>query len=143
MNRTSPLYMLDTNTVSYLSNPRHPEVGTKLKEVSGKASVCISAVTEAELRFGVALNQSERLLRQMDILLENLQSIPWDSTVAQHYALLRAQMTRQGRALDALDMLIAAHALSLKATLVTHDRAFLQVPSLQVEDWMSDPITDA
>jgi predicted nucleic acid-binding protein len=54
---------------------------------------------------------------------------------ADRYGLLRAEMQRIGKSLSALDMLIAAHALSLGATLVTTDAAFRHVPGLSVEDW--------
>ena len=67
-------------------------------------------------------------LRRVDVL-------PWDSAVAERYGNVRADMERQGKTLAPLDSLIAAHALSVGAVLVTNDRAFAQVAGLHVEDW--------
>lgn len=61
--------------------------------------------------------------------------MPFDSETAQAFALLRVDMARAGKSLTHLDMLIAAHARSIDATLVTSDRAFTHVPGLRVENW--------
>ena len=63
--------------------------------------------------------------------------LAWDRSVALQYSLLRTEMNKQGKPLAPLDMLIAAHALSIKAILVSSDSAFQMVPGLQVEDWMN------
>ncbi|MHB1291287.1 MAG: PIN domain-containing protein [Sulfuricella sp.] len=68
------------------------------------------------------------LLRRVDVL-------PWDSAIAKRYGTVRADMARQGKILAPLDLLIATHALSVGAVLVTNDRAFGQVAGLYVEDW--------
>ena len=62
--------------------------------------------------------------------------MPWDDAVAQTYGTLRAELQKNGRPLAALDLQIAAHALHLKATLVSNDSAFAQVGGLAVEDWV-------
>lgn len=67
-------------------------------------------------------------MRRVDVL-------PWDSVIAECYGSVRADMSRQGKILAPLDLLIAAHALGVGAVLVTNDRAFSQVASLHVEDW--------
>jgi tRNA(fMet)-specific endonuclease VapC len=61
--------------------------------------------------------------------------LPWDGTVAVRYGALRADLERQGRTLGAIDLLIAAHALTVQAVLVSNDRAFRQVEGLVLEDW--------
>jgi tRNA(fMet)-specific endonuclease VapC len=129
-------YMLDTNMVSYFIKA-HPQVvaqvvGTPMSEL------CISAITEAELLFGLAkLPQAKRLHDAVREFLLRVDSLPWDSSITQKYATVRAEMKKQGKTLAPLDLLIAAHALSVGSTLVTNDQAFAQVPNLQLEDWTS------
>jgi tRNA(fMet)-specific endonuclease VapC len=65
--------------------------------------------------------------------------LSWSSEAASRYGELRAGMERSGQNLSALDMLIAAHALSIEAVLVTSDRAFVRTPGLAVEDWATAP----
>lgn len=126
--------MLDTNTVSHLLR-EHPAVARRIVAVP-MASLCISAITEGELLFGLAKRPAAKqihvavreFLRRVDVL-------PWDSTAAALYGTVRADMARQGKVLAPLDLLIATHALSVGAALVTNDHAFSQMTSLHIEDW--------
>jgi tRNA(fMet)-specific endonuclease VapC len=125
-------YMLDTNTVSHLIKA-HPAVIRRVL-AAPMASLCISAITEGELLFGLAKRPgAKRLHIAVRELLLRLDVLPWNS--AEHYGMARAEMEAQGRILASLDLLIAAHALSVGAVLVTNDRAFRQVGGLQLEDW--------
>jgi tRNA(fMet)-specific endonuclease VapC len=127
-------YMLDTNMVSYFIKA-HPAV---VAQVVGTPmpNLCISAITEAELLFGLAkLPQAKRLHVAVREFLLRVDSLPWDSSVTQQYASVRADMKKRGKTLAPLDLLIATHALSTGAILVTNDQAFAQVPKLQLEDW--------
>lgn len=127
------MYMLDTNTVSHLFR-QHPEVSAKVQAVP-PSKICISSITEAELRYGVAKKQSKSLSRLVGAFLETVKVIPWDSKAAAVYGELRADMERSGRIMGALDQLIAAHAASNSMTIVTNDAAFSMAPGLTVEDW--------
>ena len=130
----TPLYLLDTNTVSYLIK-RHPQVTQHLLEVP-MHSVCISAITAGELAFGLAKRpEAVALKAAVNEFLRRVEVLPWDGAVAQTYGTLRALMQSNGTPLAALDMQIAAHALQLKAALISSDRAMAQVPDLLVEDW--------
>jgi tRNA(fMet)-specific endonuclease VapC len=127
-------YMLDTNTISHLLKA-HPGVVQRVV-AAPMAALCISAITEGELLFGLAKRpEAKQLQRAVHELLRRVETQPWDSAAAAHYGMLRADMMRQGKGLGALDVLIAAHALSLGAVLVTNDQAFLQMTQLAVEDW--------
>jgi tRNA(fMet)-specific endonuclease VapC len=127
-------YMLDTNTVSHLLR-EHPAVARHVVAVP-MASLCISAITEGELLFGLAKRpNAKRLQVAVREFLRRLDALPWESTTAECYGLVRAAMARRGKVLAPLDLLIAAHALSVGAVLVTNDRAFSQVSDLHVEDW--------
>jgi len=128
-------YLLDTNTASYVIKGNFPRVRERLVTVP-MAQVFVSAVTEAELRFGVARRpQAPRLATAVDEFLLRVNSLPWDSEAARHYAVLRALLERAGTPMGNLDMMIAAHAVALRAVLVTHDRVFRRVPRLKLQDW--------
>ena len=130
----TPLYLLDTNTVSHLIK-RHPQATQHLLAVP-MHSVCISAITAGELAFGLAKRpEAVALKAAVNEFLRRVEVLPWDDAVAQTYGTLRALMQSNGTPLAALDMQIAAHALQLKAALISSDRAMAQVPELLVEDW--------
>jgi tRNA(fMet)-specific endonuclease VapC len=126
--------MLDTNMVSHLIKA-HPLVASRVVAVPITA-LCISAITEGELLFGLAKRPAaKRLQLAVQEFLRLVDVLPWDSGVAQHYGSVRADLERQGKSLAPLDLLIATHALSLDAVLVTNDRAFHQIAELTIEDW--------
>ncbi|VEA67201.1 tRNA(fMet)-specific endonuclease VapC [Serratia plymuthica] len=127
------MYMFDTNTVSHLFR-RHPGLLSAMEKVP-PSTVCISSITEAELLFGVAKRQSKALKAMVTAFLAAVTVYDWDSEAARCYGVMRASMEKKGKVLGALDQLIAAHALSRGATMVTSDRAFGMVPGLDVEDW--------
>lgn len=127
-------YMLDTNMVSHLIKA-HPAVARRVV-ATPMAALCVSAITEGELLFGLARRpDAKRLHLVVQELLRRVDVLPWDSVIAECYGTVRADMARQGKILAPLDLLIAAHALGVGAVLVTNDRAFGQVASLHVEDW--------
>ena len=127
-------YMLDTNTVSFLLK-KHPSV---MRHVAASpiSSLCISAITEGELLFGLAKRPGAKSLhRVVREFLRCVDVLPWDSVIAEHYGVVRADMVLNGKVLSPLDMLIAAHALAINMVLVTNDQAFSQVGRLHLEDW--------
>ena len=126
--------MLDTNTASWLLKGQ-PNVVARLAATAPER-VCLSAVTEAELLYGLARRPLATKLRAaVDELLMAVDVLPWTSATARRYATIRAELERRGRPLGALDLMIAAHAVEHDAILVTNDRAFGAVPGLRVEDW--------
>ena len=129
------LYMLDTNTVSHIIK-RQPQAIGRLLDVP-MHSVCISAITAGELAFGIAKRpQAVALQAAVQEFLRRVEVMSWDDAVAQTYGTLRAALNKNGTPLAALDLQIAAHALHLKAILVSNDKAFAQVGLLVVEDWL-------
>lgn len=129
-------YMLDTNMVSHLLKG-HPAAARRVV-AAPMASLCISAITEGELLFGLARRpDAKRLHLAVRELLRRVDVLPWDSAAAERYGIVRADMVRQGMIMAPLDLLIATHALSKAAVLVTDDRTFLQIADLHVEDWAS------
>jgi tRNA(fMet)-specific endonuclease VapC len=100
------------------------------------AQVAVSAVTEGELRYGVARRpEATQLETIVGEFLLRLTVLPWDSEAAQQYGLLRAALEREGRPMGNLDMMIAAHALATGLVLVTNDQSFKRIRKLKIEDW--------
>lgn len=127
-------YLLDTNIVSHLIK-EHPVVSQRIVNMP-MASLGISVITEAELYYGLAKRpEAKRLHLVVEEFLKRVDVLPWDSAIVKNYGFIRAEMERQGQNLAPLDMLIAAHALSADAVLVTNDKAFYQVGGLTIEDW--------
>ncbi|MBZ5719502.1 MAG: type II toxin-antitoxin system VapC family toxin [Acidobacteriia bacterium] len=128
-------YLLDTNTASYIIKGNVPRVRERLLKVP-MAEVGISAVTEAELRFGVAKRpEATRLKVAVEEFLLRVEVLAWDSEAAKHYARIRAELEREGEPMGNLDMMIAAQALAVEGVLVTGDRVFRRLKRLRVEDW--------
>jgi len=133
-----PIYLLDTNTVSYILNGRSRTARRKLDDNLSEAA--ISAVTEGELRFGLAKNpQAVKLRKAVESFLAVVTVLPWDSGAARSYGVMRAKMAAAGTPLGALDMMIASHAASLDAILVTTDKAFRHAEGLHSRaNWATD-----
>ena len=131
-------YMLDTNTVSHLLK-KHPAVARRLVAVP-ITSLCISAITQGELLFGLAKRPDATALRGVvREFLRRVDVLPLDAATSEVYGSARAATEREGRVLATMDLLIGSHALSIDAVLVTNDRAFAQLPGLAVEDWTEAP----
>jgi tRNA(fMet)-specific endonuclease VapC len=128
-------YLFDTNTVSYYIADNPPQVRERLERV-GLSSTAVSAITEAELRYGVARKPNAMRRRtSVESFLADALILPWDSAAARTYGQLRARQEQIGLPLSMEDLMIAAHALSLGLMLVTHDQAFSFVDGLKTEDW--------
>jgi tRNA(fMet)-specific endonuclease VapC len=139
----SRLYMLDTNTVSYILKGKSPAARARLAALGADEVACISIVTEFELEFGLARNPNAQNLRHaIRWFLARIQVLPLGSAEARAYGQLRAQQEAAGRPLESMDMLIAAHAIAVGATLVTGDKVFDSVSGLAGrENWATDLIT--
>jgi tRNA(fMet)-specific endonuclease VapC len=133
-----PIYLLDTNTVSYILTGRSSTARRKLDDNLGQAA--ISTITEGELRFGLAKNPNAVKLRKaVESFLAVITVLPWDSAAARSYGVMRAKMAAAGTPLGALDMMIASHAASLDAILVTTDKAFRHAEGLHSRaNWATD-----
>lgn len=128
--------MLDTNTVSYIIKGKPAVIRDRLQSVP-MANVCISSITEAELRRGVERKVGATRLRDVvNEFLLRVDTFAWDSDAANAYAILRTSCEKEGKSLGAMDMLIAAHSVSANAILVTNDKAFYSIEQhLKLEDW--------
>lgn len=128
-------YLLDTNTVSHLIR-KHPTVCEHFSQKSIQ-TIGISVITEAEILAGLAKRpQATKLANTLHSFFAHTVVYPFDSETAKQYAQLQYFLMKNGKALTAFDALIAAHAKSVGATLVTSDKAFSHVSGfVSIEDW--------
>lgn len=128
--------MLDTDISSYIIRKRPESVQARFRELEGE-QLCISVVSEAELLYGVKARGSPRALGAMVVdFLRRLSVLDWSRAAAQHYADIRVKLESAGTPIGNMDLLIAAHARSAGAVLVTNNQKhFLRVPGLKVENW--------
>jgi tRNA(fMet)-specific endonuclease VapC len=135
----NPKYMLDTNIFIYLIKHQPPEVRERFAQCF-VGDVVISAVTLAELEFGIACSSTaaqETNRAALESLLEDIMVAPFDAQAAKAYGPIRVAYKDRNR--DALDKLIASHALALGVTLVTNNEAdFVNYAGLRVENWVSN-----
>lgn len=128
-------YLLDTNTASYIIKGNFPAVRRRLVRVP-MARIFISAVTEGELRFGVARRpEATKLAQIVEEFLLRVTILAWDSDAARQYGQLRADLEHSGARMGNLDMMIGAHAVAADLVLVSNDRAFARIKKLKLEDW--------
>lgn len=130
-----PRYLLDTNMCIYLMKNQPEEVARRFAQCS-VGDVAISAITYAELEYGVAVSDNPvREHANLLSLIEDIPVMPFDSAAGVAYGPIRSS-TRDSKK-DHLDKLIAAHAFSLNAVLVTNNiRDFTRYPGLTLENWL-------
>jgi tRNA(fMet)-specific endonuclease VapC len=120
-------YLLDTNTVSHIVKGRSPAARARLESLGDEDVACISSITEAELRYGLAKRAGAHALHAaVEALIFKLRILPWGREEAAAYGVLRAKLEASGRVMGSLDMLIAAQAIVLDAVIVTNDKGFRQ-----------------
>lgn len=135
------LYMLDTDTCSYIQR-QHPIAVLETMQTKAEAghALCISVITYAELRLGAARSSNKHkhdlLISEFCERLDCIQS--GDSIAADHFAELQALLLRKGTPIGVNDSMIAGHALSMEAVLVTNNQKhFSKVPNLKINNWVN------
>ena len=131
------LRMLDTDTASYLIKGKSSAIEARLAALV-PASICVSVMTQAELQYGLKrLPADHRLHLVVRQFLKIIRILPWDEDAADWYAEIRHQLLSAGKPIGEMDMMIAAHALSAGAVLVSNNSrhyARIQAP-LVLENW--------
>lgn len=131
-------YLLDTNIVSYFVKGVSSSLVQRMQAGVEAQDIAISAVTRAELRYGLEMmDKLDKRRKRIDLLLKELPALPWSIEAADEFGRIRAYLRRNGTPVGEFDTQIAAHALTEKLILVTHNtRHFETVPGLKLEDWM-------
>lgn len=137
---TAALMLIDTDIVSYFIKGRYPSVTARFV-TADPSRLCISAVTQAELLYGLKpLGPAHRLHLAVQRFLREIRILPWGEEAAEVHADIRYQLVSNGSAIGEMDMMIAAHAIALGATLITNNvRHYARLsPALPIENWMSE-----
>ena len=134
----STLYLLDTDTCVALLRRNSPNLLKRLQSIN-PIHLAMSMVTWAELQHGVqASNRVEENRAAVALLGQHIKSLDWNHEAAMHYAHVRHALKSKGKLIGSNDLMIAAHALSLGATVVTNNtREFKRVPQLSLENWIN------
>jgi len=130
------MFMLDTDICIYLINERDQTLRSRFE--ANANGICISAITRAELRYGAAHSAHvEENNREIKVFCLDLDILPFDAAAGVHYGEIGQDLVSRGRPIGASDLLIAAHARSAGATLVTdNEREFGRVPGLRIQNWL-------
>ena len=131
------LYMLDTDTCAFVLRRSSDTLLSRIQSVPVMQQV-MSVVTYAELLYGVQLSSKKKANQAaVDALARHLAVLDWPQDAAGHYAQIRADLKRRGAMIGANDLLIAAHARSLGAIVVTNNtKDFARVKGLAIDNWM-------
>ena len=129
-------FMLDTNICIYIIKRKPLNVIDRFKRTE-ISQIGISSITLSELIYGVSKSSKPEQNRMaLTQFIAPLEVLPYDDESSQYYGDLRFHLEKQGTPIGALDMLIAAHALSVDCTLVTNnEKEFVRVPNLKIVNW--------
>jgi len=129
-------HLLDTNICVMILRRRGLKALARLQEMT-PGSVGVSTITVSELEHGAGKSlDPQRNRAAVQQFLIPLEIADYDSIAASHYGEIRSALEKAGTPIGPLDTLIAAHARSLNAILVTHNlKEFRRVPELRVVDW--------
>jgi len=131
-------YMLDTDTCILIMRKSEPALLMRIESVPLEQQ-CISVVTMAELLYGVQLSSKKKANQAaVDLFAQHVEILEWNTEAAKHYAEIRADLKKKGQQLGSNDLMIAAHARSTGAVIVTNNVTdFSRVKGLMVENWMN------
>jgi tRNA(fMet)-specific endonuclease VapC len=130
-------YMLDTSIISDLVRNPQGKAAKRIAQVE-EDSICTSIVVAAELRYGCRKSGSARLSKAVEDLLGEIDVLPFDVPADAEYGVIRCALEADGRPIGGNDMLIAAHARTTGATIVTANIGeFRRVRGLKVENWLA------
>jgi len=138
-------YLLDTNMFSYIAKGNSPAARAEFRRLAQDpdTQLCISVITEAEVRYGMAKRALSPARRAaIEGLFANLEILPWGSEEAAVYAQAKPALETQGIGVSLMDFLIGVHAAACDAVLVTHDDIFARIAEITgiraTVDWAKD-----
>jgi tRNA(fMet)-specific endonuclease VapC len=130
-------YMLDTDISSFFIKGAYPDLDSKIQTIPND-QLCISVITRYELLFGLELKPDATTLKILvTSFLQRITTVTFDSQAAASFATVSALLRKEGIGMGTMDAMIASHALSINAIVVTNNiKHFEIVPNLQIENWL-------
>ncbi|MPZ30510.1 MAG: PIN domain-containing protein [Rhodospirillales bacterium] len=130
-------YLLDTNILSDLIRNPQGKAAKRIAKV-GEDQICTSIIVAAEMRYGCARSGSRRLIEAVEELLSEIDVLPFDVPADATYGMIRSALEASGKPIGGNNLLIAAHAQAIAATIVTaNESEFKRIRSLKVENWLA------
>lgn len=139
------IYMLDTDTCSYIMRQHRQSVLENLEDRASAGHIlCMSVIAYQELRFGAGRAGSAKYHSRIDKLRERLDYVAdWTPECADKFAITQRTLLERGRSIGFTDAMIACHALIVDATLVTNSlRHFSEVDGLRLENWFNETVLE-
>ena len=128
-------YMLDTDICSYIIKNKRELADVFIKHQH--EDICISVITYAELLYGVKKSGSHRVETEVKRFLPLVKVLDWDEATAKHYVDIKDFLKKNGTPIGNMDMMIAAAAIAVDATLVTNnEKHFGKVYGLKITNWL-------
>lgn len=129
-------YLLDTNILSDVIKNPQGRVANRMVALD-RNDLLTSIIVAAEMRYGVEKKKSSVLAERVDLLLQMIHVVSFDVDADRYYGQIRMDLERQGKIIGANDLLIAAHALSIGAVMVTDNTdEFERIDGLKLENWL-------
>jgi tRNA(fMet)-specific endonuclease VapC len=130
-------YMLDTDISSIVIRGTYPDLDSKIRTIPNEL-LCISVITRYELLFGIELKPDATKLKALVAnFLQRVTTVPFENQAAASFAAISALLRKEGIGMGTMDAMIASHALSINATVVTNNtKHFEIVPNLKIENWL-------
>jgi tRNA(fMet)-specific endonuclease VapC len=131
------MYLLDTNTCIYAIRRRPPQVFARLNTLDA-ADVGLSIIVAMELEVGALRAEATAYAPAVRQWITAFNVLPLGDDARSHHGRIKTELMTRGQIIGPMDLLIAAHALALGATLVTNNlREFKRVKGLKLENWLN------
>ncbi len=130
-------YLLDTNVIGEIARNPQGNVANRVAALQPD-EFGINPIVASEIEYGLTKRRSSKLRRQIETILEAIAVFDVPSDIAVHYGRIRVDLEKLGTPIGPYDLLIAAHGLASKLTVVTgNEKEFRRVHGLNVENWLS------
>jgi len=129
-------YLLDTDTVIYWMKG-NKNISRKVID-SGFHAISIADITKAELYYGAYKSRKiDENIAAIKNISERINFLPFNDHAQSIFGRIKAQLEKEGKRLDDMDLMIASTAITFNLILVTNNDAhFERIAQLKIENWL-------